>query len=218
MVSAFSQDVLQDLEIQGLVGHQALEPGILLLEGREPLGVADDHVPEALLPDIQRAGREAVPAAQILWFGARPVFLEDRDDLFGGESTALHAGLLGRLNMRPVEALPQLPTGGKRGGTVSASDAQPLAAPTRVRLPLIEFAELILGHRSDRRAAMLVGTVERHALGKGSRTRSLDNTLNHYAKPFTDVVFDKRSDPTRSSVDHNGSAGLRGPSVEFTIR
>jgi hypothetical protein len=48
-----------------LIGDQALEPGVLLLEGRQPLRITHDHVAVPLLPDVQGTGREAVTTAQV---------------------------------------------------------------------------------------------------------------------------------------------------------
>src|SRR4029434_10687875 len=48
----FCVDLFEDMNLHGLVGHQTLEPRVLLLQRSEPLGFADFHPSKLSLPGV----------------------------------------------------------------------------------------------------------------------------------------------------------------------
>lgn len=92
-----SQHVFQDLQIERLVGHGALEARILLLQGLHAIGGAHLGVAEASLSGVERLAGHTVAAHQLGRRGTGGMLLQERDDLLGRKAGLLHQGLLGRL-------------------------------------------------------------------------------------------------------------------------
>ena len=60
-----SQQVLQHLKVQRLVGHDALEPSVLVLKCLQPPRVTDLKAPVLLLPPIERVVADPVASAYL---------------------------------------------------------------------------------------------------------------------------------------------------------
>jgi hypothetical protein len=73
-----------------LIGDDALEPAIIVLERFHLGDVADFHAAELRFPDIKRSRADAVAAAEILGRDAGLVLFEDGDDLRLGEPGLFH--------------------------------------------------------------------------------------------------------------------------------
>jgi hypothetical protein len=90
MVTTLSQHVLQHLKVQRLIGHDALQSTILVLEGTQALRIAHLKAAVLLPPAIERLARDPM-AANHLTALARPFrFLQDRDDLLFREPRLPH--------------------------------------------------------------------------------------------------------------------------------
>lgn len=91
--SPFSPDqLLQRRLVQLRFGQQLLEPGVLLLELTQPLGVRDLHAAVLGLPAINRVLDNAIPARQLADRLAGLVLLEDRNNLLVRIPLPLHRG------------------------------------------------------------------------------------------------------------------------------
>ena len=66
-----SQQVLQHLKVQRLVGHDALEPSVLVLKCLQPPHVTDLKAPVLLLPPIERVVADPVASAYLFRRSAR---------------------------------------------------------------------------------------------------------------------------------------------------
>ena len=66
-----SQQVLQHLKVQRLVGHDALEPSVLVLKCLQPPRVTDLKAPVLLLPPIERVVADPVASAYLFRRSAR---------------------------------------------------------------------------------------------------------------------------------------------------
>jgi len=73
----FSQDFLGDLGLQQGFGQQFVEPGVLRLQGLEPLGIRNVHAAEFAAPEVVAGLREAMLAAQFLDWNPGICFLQE---------------------------------------------------------------------------------------------------------------------------------------------
>src|SRR5262249_54658499 len=86
----FSQRLRQHVFVEGEVGHQALQPRVLVLELAQAAQLAHAQVGVLLLPDIERGLADAELAADV-WHRRAGFDLAERiRDLLLGELRALH--------------------------------------------------------------------------------------------------------------------------------
>ena len=93
--SEFSRcDVLQDRVVQGLVGDELLEPGILLLQLLQALGLVDPHpavfLPPAVVALRRHTDRPAHPGHLLTLLDQDLCLTQLVDDLFRTVALALH--------------------------------------------------------------------------------------------------------------------------------
>src|ERR1700716_4479674 len=98
-----SQKVLQRRIVQHGVGQQPLQPGVLVLQRLQPLGLRDIHPAELRFPFVDTGVADAMLAAQIGDRNAGLVLLQNPDDLLFRKTTALHALVLvvGQSELQP---------------------------------------------------------------------------------------------------------------------
>ena len=87
---AAHQVELSDEEFKELVGHDPLEPRVLLLELLEPLGLVDVHHAELLAPAVEGLLADAVLADHLRDALARLRLAQDADPLLGRVAFAFH--------------------------------------------------------------------------------------------------------------------------------
>src|SRR5690606_1969577 len=85
----FSQDVLDHLVLEHLLGQQLLQPGVLGLELLQALGIGHAHAAELATPQVVGGLAEAVLAAQFLDRQPGLGLTQEADDLLFGK-TPLH--------------------------------------------------------------------------------------------------------------------------------
>jgi len=85
----------QDLVVEGLLGHEPLEPRVLFFRGLQPRRLAPLQAAVLLLPAVEGLLADAVLAAERRRRRARFMLLQDADDLFLREPAPAHAVLLG---------------------------------------------------------------------------------------------------------------------------
>src|ERR1017187_6798629 len=84
--------LLEDLNVQGLVGHQPFQSPILVLQLLQTLGVAEFHPAELALPAVVGLLADGVLADQLGHRQTGLGLLQDRDDLLFTESLPFHLG------------------------------------------------------------------------------------------------------------------------------
>jgi hypothetical protein len=79
------------LEIERLIGDDALELAVLLLQRAQPLRLA--HLQAAIRPPppVKRLARDRMPANHVARLAGAFRFLQDRDDLLVGKSALAHS-------------------------------------------------------------------------------------------------------------------------------
>jgi hypothetical protein len=77
----FCQQILQDLDVQRLVGHHALQAPVLIFQGTEPLRLVDFQTAILAAPLVEGLARDPVAANLLAGLRARRALLQDRDDL-----------------------------------------------------------------------------------------------------------------------------------------
>src|SRR5690606_28943126 len=85
-----SQEVLQDLEVQRLVGHDALEPSVFILQLLETARLGDIHAAVLRAPAVERVLADAVPAAELARPRAGFRLGQNGNDLLFREPALLH--------------------------------------------------------------------------------------------------------------------------------
>src|SRR5690554_4311843 len=85
-----SQEVLQDLEIQRLVRHDALQPPVLVLQLLEPACLRDLHAAVLPAPAVERVRADPMPPAQLPRLCPGIGFRQNSDDLLLREPALPH--------------------------------------------------------------------------------------------------------------------------------
>src|SRR5690606_2811274 len=85
-----SQEVLQDLEIQRLVRHDALQPPVLVLQLLEPACLRDAHAAVLPTPAVERVRADPMPPAQLTRLCPGIGFRQDSNDLLLREPALPH--------------------------------------------------------------------------------------------------------------------------------
>src|SRR5690349_17576115 len=86
----FSQEVLEDLQVERLIRDDALQPPVLVFEGAQSLGLVDLQPAVLAAPFVKRLPRDPVAPNQLSGLRAGCALLQDGDDLFFRESTLAH--------------------------------------------------------------------------------------------------------------------------------
>src|SRR5580698_430256 len=84
--------LLEDLDVQGLISYQLLQPPILVLQLLQTLGVAEFHPAELALPAVVGLLADGVLADQLGHRQTGVGLLQDRNDLLFTESLPFHLG------------------------------------------------------------------------------------------------------------------------------
>jgi len=96
----FSDDRLEHLDVESLVGNELLEPPILLFELLQPPRLVDLHASELRFPAVEGGRRDAQFPANVLHLHAGVGLFERVDDLFLGVPALPHEPYPTRLGSR----------------------------------------------------------------------------------------------------------------------
>src|SRR5690606_15058225 len=96
----FSDDRLEHLDVESLVGNELLEPPILLFELLQPPRLVDLHASELRFPAVEGGRRDAQFPAHVLHLHAGVGLFERVDDLFLGVPALPHEPYPTRLGSR----------------------------------------------------------------------------------------------------------------------
>src|SRR5690606_37884854 len=96
----FSDDRLEHLDVESLVGNELLEPPILLFELLQPPRLVDLHDSELRFPAVEGGRRDAQFPANVLHLHAGVGLFERVDDLFLGVPALPHEPYPTRLGSR----------------------------------------------------------------------------------------------------------------------
>src|SRR5690554_710511 len=91
-----SQEVLEHLEVQRLIGNNALEASVFILELLETACLGGVHATVLLAPAVERVRADAMPAAQLTRLCTGIRFRQDGDDLLFRIPTLPHDSSLAK--------------------------------------------------------------------------------------------------------------------------
>src|SRR5271156_4730785 len=92
-VAVFCQHILQRPNIQRLVGHDRLQPPVLLFQLPQPAHLGDLQPAVPVPPGVKGRVRDPVPPAQPADLRSRLGFLKDTDNLLLAKPYSFHACL-----------------------------------------------------------------------------------------------------------------------------